>query len=287
MSVLSKRYFHDEAAAFEHLEQVLWGNEPVCPHCGTLDHATKLQGAAHRIGVWKCKTCRKQFTVKVGTVFEHGRIPLHKFLQAAYLMSASKKGVSAHQLHRTLEVTYKTAWFLAHRIREAMRDGSLPPMGGEGKTVEIDETVQGRLAGAPGTLTARTYGGWATPQRRADAGRAGGRARSFHVERTTIATMMPIIRANVSRESAVMTDAASWYKFMNCEGEFASHDRLDHSAGEYVRYGERLMHTNTVEGFYSIFECGMRGVYQHCSEKPLPRYLAEFDFRFSHRFAIV
>jgi transposase-like protein len=149
MSVLSKRYLHDEAAAFEHLEQVLWNGEPVCPHCGTMDCSTKLQGTATRIGVWKCRTCRKQFTVKVGTVFEHGRIPLHKFLQAVYLMSASKKGVSAHQLHRTLEVTYKTAWFLAHRIREAMRDGSLAPFGSGGGIVEADETFIDREPGKP------------------------------------------------------------------------------------------------------------------------------------------
>ena len=134
MSVLSKKYFHDEAAAFEHLEAVLWNDGAVCPHCGTIGNSTKLQGTATRMGVWKCKSrgCRKQFTVKVGTVFEHGRIPLHKFLQAVYLMCSSKKGVSAHQLHRTLEVTYKTAWFLAHRIREAMRDGVLAPFGGDG-----------------------------------------------------------------------------------------------------------------------------------------------------------
>lgn len=145
MSALSKPWFQEEVAAFEWLESVLWQDGPVCPHCGTVDNATKMQGTTTRLGLWKCrsKECRKTFTVKVGTVFEHARIPLHKMLQAVYLMCSSKKGVSAHQLHRTLEVTYKTAWFLAHRIREAMRDGSLAPMGGMGGIVEIDETFIG------------------------------------------------------------------------------------------------------------------------------------------------
>lgn len=154
MSILSKKHFHDEAAAFAYLEDALWPNGPTCPHCGNADagRITRLEGKAHRRGVHKCNECRQQFTVKVGTVFEHGRIPLHKMLQAVYLMSASKKGVSAHQLHRTLEVTYKTAWFLAHRIREAMRDGRLAPpvMGGPGEIVEIveiDETLQGKQQG--------------------------------------------------------------------------------------------------------------------------------------------
>lgn len=146
MSVLSKPYFHNEAAAFEHLEAVLWRDGPVCPHCGSVWNATKLQGKSTRLGLWKCneRQCRKQFTVKVGTVFEHGRMPLHKILQAVYLMCASKKGVGAHQLHRTLEITYKSAWFLAHRIREAMRSGELGPLGGDGGFMEADETKVGR-----------------------------------------------------------------------------------------------------------------------------------------------
>jgi transposase-like protein len=150
MSVASRKHFHDETAAFEYLEGTLWPTGPVCPHCGTVDRATKLQGKATRLGVWKCneKECRKQFTVKVGTVFEHGRLPLHKMLQAVYLLCCSKKGCSAHQLHRILQITYKSAWFLAHRIREAMRDGSVSPMGGEGEVVEIDETFFGFQAGA-------------------------------------------------------------------------------------------------------------------------------------------
>src|SRR3989304_3016732 len=145
MSILSKKYFHDETSAFAHLEAVLWPDGPTCPHCGNADskRITRLEGKAHRLGVHKCNECRKQFTVKVGTVFESAHIPLHKMLQAVYLMSASKKGCSAHQLHRTLEVTYKTAWFLAHRIREAMRSGDLAPFGSDGGVVEVDETFIG------------------------------------------------------------------------------------------------------------------------------------------------
>lgn len=142
MSVLSKPYFHDEEAAFAHLEAVLWPNGPTCPHCGGMDRIGKIKANPSkrvRMGLHKCGDCGKQFTVKVGTVFEHARMPLHKMLQAVHLIACSKKGISAHQLHRILEVQYKTAWFLAHRIREAMRDGSLAPLGGKGKVVEADE----------------------------------------------------------------------------------------------------------------------------------------------------
>jgi transposase-like protein len=286
MSSLSKAHFHDEAAAFDFLEKTLWPDGAVCPHCGSVGKATKLQGKATRIGLWKCneKECRKQFTVKVGTVFEHGRLPLHKFLQAVYLLCCSKKGCSSHQLHRVLGITYKSAWFLSHRIREAMRDGSLSPLGGGGKIVEIDETAHGKIAGAPKRVR-RAMGGY---------GRTvftlverGGSARSFHVEGTTLAQLMPIIRANVHRETQVMTDAASWYKFLPAYVDVASHDMVEHGDAEYVRYeGERVISTNTVEGYYSIFKRGMKGVYQHCSEKHLHRYLAEFDFRYSYRVAL-
>jgi transposase-like protein len=289
MSILGKLPFHDEKAAFEYLERTLWPDGPVCPHCGTMNSATKLQSGKGegkrqaRIGLWKCKSkeCRKQFTVKVGTVFEHGRLPLHKFLQAAYLMCCSKKGISAHQLHRVLQISYKAAWFLAHRIREAMRDGTLAPMGGAGQIVEMDETAQGRIEGAPRRAHRRmgSYGRtvFTLVER-------GGSVRSFHIEGTTLAQMLPIIRANVNRESAVMTDSASWYKFLKPNTGIASHDTVNHERGEYVREG--FIHTNTVEGYYSIFKRGMKGVYQHCGEKHLHRYLAEFDFRYSNRVAL-
>jgi transposase-like protein len=288
MSMLNKKYFSNETAAFAHLESVLWPDGPVCPHCGVVDQAGRLNGVKDkkgrvRLGLWKCyaKECRKQFTVKIGTVFESAHIPLHKMLQAVYLMSASKKGISAHQLHRTLEVDYKSAWFLAHRIREAMRDGALAPMGGAGKTVEVDETVIGRIEGAPTRIRAKM--GWGSWRNIAlTLVERGGSARSFHIDGTTLATLLPIIRANVRRDSHLMTDAAPYYKMVG--KEFASHGRVEHAQDEYVRYeGERVIHTNTVEGYYSIFKRGMRGVYQHCSEKHLHRYLAEYDFRYNHR----
>jgi len=288
MSLLDRKCFQNEPAAFAHLEAVLWPDGPICPHCGTIGQAGRLEGVKDkkgrvRPGLWKCysKGCRKQFTVKVGTVFESAHIPLHKMLQAVHLLCSSKKGISSHQLHRTLEVDYKSAWFLAHRIREAMRDGSLAPLGGGGRIIEIDETAQGRIEGAP-KFAPRKKGGY---------GRTvltlverGGSARSFHVGGTTLAEIMPVIRANVNRESAVMTDAASWYKFLGAYVDLASHDVINHDKDEYVRReGDKVVTTNTVEGYYSIFKRGMKGVYQHCKEKHLHRYLAEFDFRYSQR----
>jgi transposase-like protein len=282
--------FVDENAAREALEQVRWPNGPVCPHCGTIGpRIAKVEGTkrSHRPGLHYCNECTGQFTVTVGTVFERSKIPLTKWWMAVYLLNSSKKGFSAHQLHRTLKVTYKTAWFMMHRIREAMRTGGLAPMGGSSKFVEIDETAQGRIEGAPKSKYPGTG-------RMGQHGRTvltlverGGSARSFHVDGTTSAQLIPIIRANVAAESAVMTDAASWYKFMNRDGHFVSHDRVDHTNDEYVRReGDKLITTNTVEGYYSIFKRGMKGIYQHCSEKHLHRYLAEFDFRYSNRVAL-
>jgi transposase-like protein len=277
VSVLSKPFFHDEAAAFRHLESVLWPEGPVCPHCGTLS-LRHYDLAKTRMGLRKCaeKGCRKQFTVKVGTVFEHARMPLNKMLQAVYLMTSSKKGISAHQLHRVLEVTYKTAWFLAHRIREAMRDGTLAPMGGGGGVVEIDETYIGRVEGVP-----KPRGGSSHKNIVLTLVERGGSARSFHIESVSVADVIPIVNANVRRETAMMTDTAGSY-IRNLKG-FDSHQMVNHSAKEYMR---GPVHTNTVEGYYSIFKRGMKGVYQHCGEKHLHRYLAEFDFRYSNRVAL-
>jgi transposase-like protein len=280
MSILAKAYFHNERAAFRHLERLLWANGVVCPKCGSVDSAGRLKGVKgkngkERLGLWKCYECRKQFTVRVGTVFESAHIPLHKCLQAVHLIASSKKGISSHQLHRILEIQYKSAWFLSHRIREAMRDGKLAPMGGSGKTVEMDETFIGRLAGQPAKGGAYTKNVVLTLVER------GGSARSFHVDSTSIADIIPIVRTNVQRESIVMTDEAPHYRGLGAE--YFSHDAVNHSAKEYAR-GD--ISTNTVEGFYSIFKRGMKGVYQHCSEKHLHRYLAEFDFRYSNRIAV-
>jgi transposase-like protein len=248
MDTFSAPHVRDDAAARKYLERLLWPDGPVCPHCGIINHAY----ATKRAGVYRCaeKACRKDFTVTMRTVMERSKIALHKWLQAFHLMCSSKKGISAHQLHRTLGVTYEAAWFMAHRIREAMRAGGLAPLGGSGKTVEIDETVQGKIDGAP-KRAKRLMGGF---------GRTvltlverGGSARSFHVDGTTLGTLLPIIRANVHRESAVVTDAASWYKFLPTYVDVASHDRVDHTNEEYVRReGEKLITTNTVEGYYSF-----------------------------------
>jgi transposase-like protein len=282
MSVLSAKAFQDEAAAYAWVESKVWPDGPICPHCGALkEHVGKLKGKSTRPGVYKCYACRKPFTVKVGTVFESSHVSMRLWLQAMFLMCSSKKGISSNQLHRTLGVTLKTAWFMSHRLRLAMQQVGFEPMGGAGEIVEIDETSSGKQEGAPKRLH---QGGWQFRNVVFTLVERGGKVRSFHVEGTSIATLMPIIRAHVDTGSAVMTDSATWYQHMNRNGAFASHDRVDHSAGEYVRYGGKVtVHTNTVEGYFSIFKRGMKGVYQHCAEKHLHRYLAEFDFRYSNR----
>jgi len=290
--VISHKRFQDEEAAYEWVEAHLWPHGPECPRCHGRERVTKLQGKSTRIGTYKCKDCRKPFTVKIGTIFEDSHIPMRMWLQAIALICASKKGISSNQLHRMLGITLKSAWFMSHRIREAMRAGDLSPMGGGGGVVEIDETMQGRRAGVPKRkdrehgIRAAGLGAYgnivlALVER-------GGSVRSFHVDSTSIADLMPTIRANLSREAHVMTDAASWYKFMNRQGAFLAHDRVDHSKDEYARIepGKPLITTNTVEGYFSLFKRGMRGTYQHCAEKHLHRYLAEFDFRYNARVAL-
>jgi transposase-like protein len=289
-SILSRPYFHSVPAAIAHMEKILWSDGPVCPHCGTVGNATKLQGNATRPGVWKCKErlCRKQFTVTVGTVFESRHVPLPKMLQAAYLMACSKKGVSAHQLHRILGVTYKTAWFLAHRIREAMRDGSLAPMGGAGSVVEADETYFGKQE-EPEPSPQRKGRPYRTRWGAGPAGKRavialverGGQVRSFHPQQADGVTVAAIVSKNIARETRLMTDESRLYHRVG--RLFASHETVTHSRGEYVR-GD--VHTNTIENYFSVFKRGMRGVYQHCSEKHLHRYLAEFDFRYNRRSAL-
>jgi transposase-like protein len=282
MSVINRPYFQNEKAAFAHLEKTLWSEGVICPHCGSVDSARRLQGVKDkkgnvRNGLWKCyaKECRKQFTARVGTVFESAHIPLHKCLQAVYLMTASKKGISAHQLHRTLEITYKSAWFLAHRIREAMRDGTLAPMGGAGEIVEVDETYIGKQAGHAKARGAAHKNIVLTLVER------GGGARSHHIASFGLAEVVPIVRTNVRRESRLMSDEARQY--VGLGQEFAEHGAVNHGVYEW---GRGDVHTNTIEGHFSIFKRGMKGVYQHCAEKHLHRYLAEFDFRYSHRVAL-
>ena len=275
MSVLSKPYFHDEAKAFEYLESVLWADGIVCPHCGvTGGKVYEIKGKSARVGLKTCGECRKQFTVKVGTVFEHGRMPLHKMLQAVYLITSSKKGISAHQLHRVLEITYKSAWFLVHRIREAMRQGDLAPFGSDGGAVEVDETYIGKRKGF-----GNPKGGHA--HKMAVLGlvdRNSGKCRMFYIENGAGKLVHPIVLDNLSREARLMTDEATMYRTVG--KQFAEHSAVKHHRKEYVR-GD--VTTNTVEGCFSIFKRGMKGVYQHCGEKHLHRYLAEYEFRYSYR----
>jgi transposase-like protein len=267
--------YTDENAAREHLESLNWPDGPICPHCGAVNEATKLAGKSTRPGVYKCRPCQKPFSVTVGTVFERSKIKLNVWVHAVDLYTASKKGFSAHQLHRTLGVTYKTAWFMAHRIREAMRDLAPEPMGGSGKVVEADETYIGKLEGAP---KGRRKPGSAFRNIVMTLVERDGSARSFHIESTSLNKITKIVRDNVKRETIINTDEGVSYKQLGAI--FLSHDAVNHSRYEYAR-GD--ITTNTVEGYYSIFKRGMKGVYQHCSERHLHRYLAEFDFRYSTR----
>jgi transposase-like protein len=281
---LTDPVFADADLARAHLEKSRWPNGPVCPHCGVVNEATSVGGKAARKGCYQCNACREQFSVTVGTVFESSKVPLNKWLLATYLMSSSKKGYSAHQLHRTLGVTYKTAWFMTHRIREAMNPGSNPgPMGGEGKVVEADETYVGgkesnkhrnkrithrdRLGGKQAVVTLVER---------------DGKARSFHVANVNSKTLRPLLVKSVSRKSHLMTDGARIYTKPGAE--FANHSVLDHESGEYVREG--FHHSNTVENFFSILKRGITGTFHHVSEAHLHRYLSEFDFRYSNRLGL-
>jgi transposase-like protein len=288
-SIFEHPEFANAEAARAHLETELWPDGPFCPHCGSVKHyATKKDGKL--TGRYRCgePECRKDFTVTTKTVMESSHIPLHKWLQAFHLAASSKKGFSAHQLHRTLKISYKAAWFMEHRIREAMRMGGLGPLGGEGKTVEIDETYYGPVK-APRTRTKQgkpyktTRGGQGPANKRIVLSlvERGGSVRSFHIPHATKELVSKIVTENVARETAIMTDESHLYH--GADRHFASHDTVNHGRKEYVR-GE--VTTNTIEGFFGIFKRGMKGVYQHCDEKHLHRYLAEFDFRHSHRAAL-
>ncbi|WP_293880972.1 IS1595 family transposase [Sphingomonas sp.] len=290
MSVLSQAHFHDEAKAFEFLESVIWADGVACPHCGVIGGriydlagvrgkpSLKSPEGAIRFGLKKCGECRKQFTVKVGTVFEHARMPLHKMLQAVHLIISSKKGISSHQLSRVLEVQYKSAWFLAHRIREAMRSGDLSPFGSDGGIVEVDETFIGRVKGAP---VKRAFHHKMKVLALVD--RDTGKARTMVVDNVSAKTLMPIVLANVAKEATIMTDEHNAYR--SIATYFAAHGTTNHNSGQYVDLTDRRIHSNTVEGYFSIFKRGMKGIYQHCGEQHLHRYLAEFEFRYNNRIA--
>ncbi len=296
MTALTNPIFQDADKAREHLEAQRWPNGPVCPHCGNSDptHIRALAGKAHRPGVYQCNECREQFTVTVGTVFERSKIPLNKWLLAVHLMCASKKGMSAHQLHRMLGVTYKTAWFMCHRIREAMRDDDAPssPLGGSGKTIEADETYIGKRE----TPRKLSRGRIAKPTKSGKAGGAqkrivvglverGGKSRMFHVNDANKQTVREVLVRNADRQSVLYTDESRLYP--ETGAEFAAHKTVKHSGKEYARReGDTVVHTNTIENVFSVFKRGMVGVYQHCGEAHLHRYLAEFDFRYNTRTAL-
>lgn len=281
MNHLSNPIFSDETAAREWLESHVWPDGPVCPHCGVQEF-TKLEGEAHRPGLYQCNACRQQFTVTVGTLFERSKIPLTKWLMATFLLSASKKGISAHQMHRMLGISYKSTWFMMHRLREAMRDGKMPgPLGGKGKIVEADETyVGGKEKNKHRSKRTSAVGGQGKEVVFALVER-GGSVRSHHVPEVSAKTLRPILVAQVDRKSFLMTDDAGQYR--NMGREFAKHETVNHGIEEYVR---GVAHTNTIENYFSILKRGITGTYHHVSQQHLKRYLAEFDFRYNERAAL-
>lgn len=291
---LTDPIFHNDDAARAHLESIRWANGVYCPHCGNADQARlrKLEGKSHRPGLWQCNACREHFTVTVGSVMERSKISLAKWVLGFHLYASSKKGMSAHQLHRMLGITYKSAWFMSHRIREAMKEDvkSSGPIGGEGKTVEADETYIGKkddqspspqrkgrpyLKRKPGNIKRTVV---ALVER-------GGSVRSFHVEHATVETVQNILFTNADRKSALYTDESKLYTKLG--KDFDTHRTVNHTAKEYARYeGDKVVHTNTIENVFSVFKRGMHGVYQHCGEAHLHRYLSEFDFRYNRRAAL-
>ena len=280
MTTLTNPIFHDEAKAAAHIEASRWNGEPSCPHCGSL--RVRRMGGKTQAGMFLCNDCRDKFTVRTGTVMERSHVPLHKWLLATHLMAASKKGMSAKQMERMLGVTYKTAWFLCHRIREAMIDTDETPFGNDGGVVECDETFLGH---EPGKKTeSKTQGGFRYKMKIvALIDRDTGRSRAMVIDELNLETIRSIVVTNVRREATLMTDQAQYYKKVGIE--FRGHRTVNHSVGEYVNLADRAIHTNTVEGYFGIFKRGMRGIYQHCGKKHLHRYLAEFDFRYSNRSA--
>jgi transposase-like protein len=290
MDTFSEMQFRDDKAARAYLERLRWPDGPVCPHCGVVGHAYPIKPE----GTYRCAEpkCRGNFTVTMNTPMERSHIALHKWVQAFSLMTASKKGISAHQLHRTLGITYRSAWFMAHRIRESMRTGGLTPLGGGGMIVEADETYFGPVdtpkPRSRGRIPKPTKGGRSGPaDKRAIVAlvERGGNVRTFHVPIADKASVSKIVAENIAKESRLHTDESRLYPEIG--RTFEGHSTVKHTAGEYVRYDDgEIVHTNSAEGYFSIFKRGMRGVYQHCGEKHLHRYLAEYDFRYNNRSAL-
>jgi transposase-like protein len=276
---LTDPIFTDESKARAHFERLRWPHGPVCPHCGSIDSATELKGKSTRPGVYKCRECRKPFSATIGTLYERSHIPLHKWLLATHLMCASKKGMSAHQLYRMLGFgSYRTAWFMAHRIREGMRElhpGSSGPLGGANKVVEVDESyVGGKARNAKGRVPPKEAVVTLVERE--------GRAHSHHVPEVTAKTLKPILKAQLEGRSYVMTDESTIYPPIT--KEFGGHGTVNHSIEEYVRGG--FWHTNTVESYFALLKRGIIGTYHHVSARHLKRYLGEFDFRHNERSAL-
>jgi len=270
--------FTNADAARKHLEALLWADGRNCPHCGVVNESTLLKGQSTRPGVYWCNACQAPFSVTVGTVYERSKVPLNTWLYATHLLCSSKKGISSHQLSRMLGVTYKTAWFMSHRIREAMKPAVSGPLGGAGKIVEADETYTGKK---DGKRKADGAGGYAHKRTVLSLVERGGKIRSFKIGSASRDEIGPAIRENVHPESTLHTDGAQVYKFL---GATAGHEIVDHNKA-YVRDSNSgaKVHTNTLEGFFSVFKRGMVGTYQHCGEQHLDKYLCEFDFRANHR----
>ncbi|MBI2255277.1 MAG: IS1595 family transposase [Proteobacteria bacterium] len=280
MTDLTNPIYNDETAAREHLEAIRWVDGVSCPLCGGLDRVKALGGTSMGDGWYHCGDCRRKFTVRTGTIYERSHIPLYKWVLATHLMSASKKGMSAHQLHRMLGITYKSAWFMAMRIREAMRPlNSSEPMGGSGKVVEADETyIGGKETNKHVSKRKRGNLGGKGKEVAFALVERGGKVRSFHVADVTGKTLRPILVTQISRDTTLITDEAGQYR--NVGKEFADHQKVNHGIDEYVR-GEA--HTNTVEGYFSILKRSINGTYHHVSSEHLKRYLGEFDFRYNTR----
>ena len=276
---LTNPIFTDPDAAREHFESIRWSDGAYCPYCGQTDSIKPLGGKSMGPGWYHCKDCRRKFTAKVGTIYERSHIPMTKWLLATHLMCASKKGISAHQLHRMLGLPYKTAWFMAHRIREGMRDLSPGLLGGEGKFVEADETyIGGKERNKHARKRKRIGRGGIGKEIAFALVERGGRVHSQHVPSVNAKTLRPILVAQIDNKSTLVTDDAGQYRHMH--RDFARHEAVNHGIEEYVR-GDA--HTNTVESYFAILKRGITGTYHHVSQQHLKRYLAEFDFRYNER----
>jgi transposase-like protein len=269
---LTDKLYSDESLAREYLEGIRWPNGPVCPHCGEVENVHRLEGGAHRAGLLYCRSCRGQFSVTVGTCFERSHVPLTKWVLATHLLCSSKKGMSSHQLSRMLDVTYKTAWFMSHRIREGMINPNAGPIGGTNKAVEVDETYVGGKAKNRKSHVPKKTAVVALVER-------NGEVRAQKVSKVNATNLKPILAKNAQPKSWILTDDSPIYPTIS--QQFAGHRSVNHSAGEYVR--GVFHHTNTVENFFSILKRGLNGVYHHVGEQHLDRYVAEFGFRYNNR----